>query len=348
MSATNDFVTFAAASGANVMAQSDYLALPAVLTGFASGVAQSAQLNKVWRQSSIMSAVVAQFICDQTGNSATDDGTTTTLLANFKTAVQSFSRIRLAAPLTIYVATTGTDAPGKGLAVGTPFQTISYAYNFIRNNYDLNGNTATIQLANGTYSQAICSGKIVGDTGAAVTINGSATAGAVTIAASANGQGLVVASGGATFNIAGVTISAGSFTGCTGLLTNVGATILGGANLTFGAMPSGQHVQSSGQIQIGNYAITGGAGSHLIATGPGVIQVSGTNTVTGTPAFSSQFALAQNLGLVIAAIGTTYSGSATGNRYSATLNGVINTIGGGANLFPGSVAGSTSTGGQYA
>jgi hypothetical protein len=41
-------------------------------------------------------------------------------------------------------------------------------------------------------------------------------------------------------------------------------------------------------------------------------------------------------------------GSSSGTRYSATLNGVINTSGGGATAFPGNVAGSTSSGGQYA
>ncbi|WP_310727008.1 hypothetical protein, partial [Burkholderia multivorans] len=89
--ANNNFKPFAAAGGANVMTQADYEALAALLTGFQSGTAQSAQLNKVWRQSSIMSAVLAQFIVDLTGQDAIDDGTTTTLLANLKTAVQAQS-----------------------------------------------------------------------------------------------------------------------------------------------------------------------------------------------------------------------------------------------------------------
>jgi hypothetical protein len=40
----------------------------------------------------------------------------------------------------------------------------------------------------------------------------------------------------------------------------------------------------------------------------------------------------------------TYTGSATGIKYTALLNGVIHTNGG---TLPGSVAGSTATGGQY-
>lgn len=85
--ATNDFLPFATAAGANVLTQSDYASLAAVATGYQSGIAKSQQLNKTWRQSSIMAAVVAQFIADQTGQNAVDDGTTATLLANLKAAV---------------------------------------------------------------------------------------------------------------------------------------------------------------------------------------------------------------------------------------------------------------------
>ena len=86
--ASNDFLPFAAAGGANVVTQAAYAALGALSTGYASGVANSAQLNKTWRQSSIMAAVLAQLIADTTGANSTDDGTTATLLSNLKTALQ--------------------------------------------------------------------------------------------------------------------------------------------------------------------------------------------------------------------------------------------------------------------
>ncbi len=89
---TSDFLAFGGGSAANVIDQSTYGVLAARLTGFKSGTAQSAQLNKVWRQSSIMAAVVAQFIVNQTGQNATDDGTTTTLLSNLATAVAVSAR----------------------------------------------------------------------------------------------------------------------------------------------------------------------------------------------------------------------------------------------------------------
>ncbi|MDN8047555.1 hypothetical protein QZN20_09720 [Burkholderia multivorans] len=110
--ANNNFKPFAAAAGANVMAQADYEALAALLTGFQSGTAQSAQLNKVWRQSSIMAAVLGQFIVDLTGQDAIDDGTTATLLANLKMAVQAQSAavVGQARNLTMSVTTASSTA----------------------------------------------------------------------------------------------------------------------------------------------------------------------------------------------------------------------------------------------
>ncbi|WP_186177880.1 phage tail protein [Burkholderia gladioli] len=89
MAASNDFLVFAGGAGANVLSQADYAQLAAISVGFQSGVAQSAALNKAWRQSSIMASVLAQFIVAQTGQSAVDDGTTATLLANLLAAIQA-------------------------------------------------------------------------------------------------------------------------------------------------------------------------------------------------------------------------------------------------------------------
>jgi hypothetical protein len=91
--ATNDFQTFAAGGGANVLTQAQYLALTSILAnGFSAGVAPSAQLNKVWRQSSIISTMIAQFIVDQSAQNAADDGTTATLEANFIAAIRSATK----------------------------------------------------------------------------------------------------------------------------------------------------------------------------------------------------------------------------------------------------------------
>ncbi|AIO25918.1 hypothetical protein [Burkholderia cepacia] len=92
MAIQNDFLPFAVGAGANVLTQSAYAALSAIESGYQAGTAQSAACNKTWRQSSIMTAVIAQFVVAQTGQAAVDDGTTAALLANFTQAVSAASR----------------------------------------------------------------------------------------------------------------------------------------------------------------------------------------------------------------------------------------------------------------
>lgn len=70
----NNFKPFAAASGANVVSQTDYEALTALATGFTAGVAKSAQVNKAIRQATFIAAGVAQFTADASGADVLDDG----------------------------------------------------------------------------------------------------------------------------------------------------------------------------------------------------------------------------------------------------------------------------------
>lgn len=79
---TNDFKAFATGASANVTSQADYEALAALLSGFQSGKASSAQINKALRQSTSMAAVLGQFIA-QAGLDALDNGNVSTLLTNF-------------------------------------------------------------------------------------------------------------------------------------------------------------------------------------------------------------------------------------------------------------------------
>ncbi len=74
-----------------------------------------------------------------------------------------------------------------------------------------------------------------------------------------------------------------------------------------------------------------------------------TVTFTNNVAFTSAFAYANMLGNITAP-GVTYSLGAftvTGTRYTALMNAVMQTGGGGANYFPGTIAGSVATGAQY-
>lgn len=100
---TNDFKPFAVGGAATVVSQATYAANGALLAGgFQVGIADEYYVNKVWRQSSIMAAVIGQLINNQTGADAIDDGTITTLLANLTLAVSS-----AAGSSSVSVVTTG-------------------------------------------------------------------------------------------------------------------------------------------------------------------------------------------------------------------------------------------------
>lgn len=89
MPPVNDFLTFANASGANVLTQSAYSANAARSTGVQAGTASSALFNKAQRQSSVMSAALAGFISGQTGLNVLDNGDVSAIIANIVTAVRN-------------------------------------------------------------------------------------------------------------------------------------------------------------------------------------------------------------------------------------------------------------------
>ncbi|MBC6536221.1 phage tail protein, partial [Citrobacter sp. 966a] len=70
----NDFKPFATGPGANVTPQEDWENLPALLSGFMSGKASSAQMNKAFRQASFIAAALAQFVSEKTDQDVLDDG----------------------------------------------------------------------------------------------------------------------------------------------------------------------------------------------------------------------------------------------------------------------------------
>ncbi|WP_075208970.1 hypothetical protein [Klebsiella michiganensis] len=84
---TNDFKSFATGNSANVISQADYLALAALVSGFSSGKASSAQVNKALRQATVMANVLAQFIADSANVDVLDNGNTAAILSNLKNSM---------------------------------------------------------------------------------------------------------------------------------------------------------------------------------------------------------------------------------------------------------------------
>jgi hypothetical protein len=115
--------------------------------------------------------------------------------------------------------------------------------------------------------------------------------------------------------------------------------------------------ENNAQVNIdGGYTISGGAGAsnnvanHYLFRNGAIIVVTGstTCTITGSPKFAI-FANAQSTALY-AGFSVIYSGAVTSGckKHEITGNAVINTFGGSAaTYFPGSTAGTTSTGGQF-
>lgn len=90
---TNDFKPFATGGGANVISQADYIIATWLATGFPTTgmdkTAYSNALNKVWRQSAFMAAMIGQFIETELAIDVLDDGDLNGKTTNFIAAIQT-------------------------------------------------------------------------------------------------------------------------------------------------------------------------------------------------------------------------------------------------------------------
>jgi hypothetical protein len=270
-------------------------------------------------------------------------GTNTTQLATTAYVVAAI-REKLSAARTYYVRTDGSDS-NTGLAntSGGAFLTIQKAVT-VAATLDNNGFDITIQIADGTYNEVVELKSGVGD-------------GFVIIQGNSGTPANVIVNVGASqtcFHALSVTtkhrIKDMKFTGSSSFYSIFaeGGSYIEWGNNNFGTgFTTHLRLRDLGHITcISNYTISGGAGSHWESNNNALLRCSGfTITISGTPAFSSAFAGAAAGGMVVS--GNTFSGSATGVRYNATVNGYINTNGGGATYLPGGTGGSTATGGQY-
>lgn len=251
-------------------------------------------------------------------------------------------REKLTAARTYYVRTDGNDA-NTGLAntSGGAFLTIQKAVNVVVNEIDAAGYGVTIQLGDGTYTAGATLGKVFGAENVSVVIQGNAVTPSNVVISTTSAAGI-------TANFAGdwhvKDLKLQTTTSGYGLVSNYGS-LLRYSNIVFGACASG-HMSASntGALRAeGNYSIVGAAPSHWYLSQDGRLTcASRTITITGTPAFSSAFAvLTLHANCVIT--GNTYTGSATGKRYDVSRLAYCNS---GVTL-PGDVAGTTATGGLY-
>jgi hypothetical protein len=262
------------------------------------------------------------------------------------TTLAGAGRELLTADRTYYVRSDGSDSnDGLTNSSGGAFLTLQKAFDVV-GALDLATFQVTIQIGDGTYTGAVAVDKPwVG--GALVLVQGNTgTPANVLLSVTSNH----------VFHVTVPLPCPLRFKSFEGRTTSSGDVIRLEAQASvecdgvrFGAC-AGAHARSmfpGARIDfIANYTISGGAMRHWYAQF-GVIRCqSRAVTLSGTPAFSSQFATADNLG-GMQVNANTFSGSATGTRYTAAALGLINTGGGGASYLPGDGAGSTSGGGQY-
>jgi hypothetical protein len=272
-------------------------------------------------------------------------------------------RQKLLGPANFFVRPNGSDTncsgltnandPGSGaLPRACAFKTVQKSIANLCSGYDLAANTVLITALTGqTYTEQLQVCPFVGFAPflgySQVTINLTGS----TLSA-IGGIGVF-----ASNNLTPWTIKGGTYTNCSiTCIEGDSGGLLGLDGPTFGAI-TGNHVTSLYSSRIvfinNNYTVAGGAGVHWYAQFQGAIfiQPGKTVLVSGAPAFFS-WAYSQWLGF-INAIGTTYSGAATGTKFLADRNAVIDTGNQGSEFFPGTanscnpIPTCATNGGQY-
>lgn len=254
----------------------------------------------------------------------------------------------LTANRTYYVRTDGSNS-NNGLAnnAGGAFLTVQKALDVAFGTLDLGGFNVYIQVADGTYTGSNNAGSPQVGAGIISVIGNTTTPANVII--STTSADCFLATGGAQYSISGMELRTTTSGNCAHAVGS-GSKIEISTAIRFGACASSHMlVEISGLVTIGaNYSIVGGAQVHMNGAAAGFINcTSRTITLTGTPAFSVCFALAEGTGTTIYAFSNTYSGAATGTRYISRYLAYIHTNGGGASYFPGNAAGSVNNSGLY-
>jgi len=248
-------------------------------------------------------------------------------------------RERLTANRTYYVATTGLDS-NDGLAVGTPFLTVQKAIDTVAA-LDCATYNVTISVGAGSFAAGIVLKPYLGS--GTMTLAG---AGSTTIINGGADAGISAANCG-VWNINSLKIISTSYHGLfvAGAIANI--VVVG---VEFGACGAA-HIRSTlgANVRLSLYSISGNAPFHWSPDNKGNITcVSTTVTITGTPAFAGAFCSAIGLCYVWAEA-ITFSGAATGPRYTVTQGSILYTAGAATTYLPGNAAHATptATGGQY-
>lgn len=252
----------------------------------------------------------------------------------------------LTAARTYFVRSDGNDNnTGLTDSAGGAFLTVQKAIDVVYGTLDLKGFNVDIQVRDGTFARAIVTSPQVGK--GDITLRGnSGTPANVTLTATAIGSenGVIDVRNYAVLFIRDFTIT--TVTSGSGIFARAGGVVYY-TNIRFGATANYQiFATSQSFIQaLGDYAIVGSAQRHIWANAHSEVRVQNrTVTLSGTPAFT-QFATADYHGLGTLN-GNTWTGAATGPRFSVSNNGII-VVAAGLATLPGDAAGTFASGGLY-
>lgn len=265
--------------------------------------------------------------------------------------------------------TTGSDVldEGRGESEAKPFKTIQAAINYVTSDYNINIYVATIRIADGVYTEDIKLSKYTSTTGVVQLRGNASDRGRVVIKGCIwGGQSL------GRWDVQYITIknkpgatSIGSFN-YFGVLSQNGTTIeiFNCAIDVSEAAPEGGikvpvHA-GGGEIQI--RTLDGTAGLSVVDDGEGETSRILYGTLAGNIMMAADIDL-MNVSVSVAVLflsnlsvftlvssgGTLpkFTGSATGKRYDVRENSIAAVLAQGPDFIPGTIAGTTSTGGQY-
>jgi len=260
----------------------------------------------------------------------------------------------LAVSRQLYVATTGSDTDNDGLSAETPFRTIGHAIAVVALNYALGDYDITINVAAGTYAECVNLRPYSSGTGCIVIVGAGIGQTIVkdlpTTYANTLPQTIKAVTGSGEYTLTDMTISAPSVSslGCRAVYINYGVVKFQNISFLGGGVVDDLIIKACKGSVI--YLLSGcslsAASCHafLYADTAGEIIIVENVTINGSSSIATAYA--SQLGIIYRDMANTptVSGTVTGYRYVASLNGIISTNGGGASYFPGSVAGYTATG----
>jgi hypothetical protein len=274
--------------------------------------------------------------------------------------IQNMNLNALSAPLNYYVnATTGNDTAYDGLTPTIsgghgPFATIQRAIT-ATTSWNMNGYNVTIYVADGSYSPFSCA-PLNGS--GFCTIIGNQTTPANVLVHATTGEAIIAGSDNYEFRGMKVQSDATGTPGHYGNGIRAYSSRIGIQYMEFGACAD-SHLQIDGGATCSMHGPdNGNPGSfHRISGSSPVHMLIGANAYFWVGHPNMTIVGAVNIGVwcqcsfnstFVGAYGTlTGSAFVTGQKYTANMNGVIAVGGLGANYFPGTSAGTTSTGGQY-